>query len=83
MKRYDAKSIRERFSLMSQRTNEALGSFNDRSLGIGRYVEGTSPWQRHANGDELLLVADGEVDVELLGDDGSSSRITITEGGML
>jgi quercetin dioxygenase-like cupin family protein len=28
---------------------------------MGRYVAGSSPWERHNNGDELLLVTDGEV----------------------
>ena len=82
MKTYDVKAIREQFDRLSERANEALGPFNDSTLGIGRYIPGTSPWERHANGDELLLVTDGEIDVELLDDDGTSKQITISEGGL-
>ena len=82
MKAYDVKTIRERFDLLDERANESLGSYNDSSLGIGRYVPGTSPWERHSNGDELFLVTDGQIDVEVLGDDGTSSRFTIGEGGL-
>jgi len=82
MNSYDVKSIRARFSRLSERANETLGSFNDSSLGIGRYIKGSSPWERHTNGDELLFVTDGEIDVEILDDDGISSQITIGEGGL-
>ena len=82
MKVYDVKTIRERFDLLSERANEALGAYDDNLLGIGRYVPGTSPWERHSNGDELLLVTDGQIDVEVLDDDGTSSHFTIEEGGL-
>ena len=82
MKTHDVKSIRERFNELLERANESLGSYNDSTLGIGRYVPGTSPWERHTNGDELLIVTDGSVDIEVLDDDGSSSRTTIEEGAL-
>lgn len=49
------------------RANRRLGHHNDNSVGLGRY-SGQSPWERHTNGDELLYVVDGEVDVEALTD---------------
>ena len=82
MKTHDVRSIRQRFNELSERANESLGSYNDSALGIGRYVPGTSPWERHTNGDELLLVTDGKIDIEVLDDDGSASRMTIEEGAL-
>ena len=55
MMKYDVTSIREVFAVLSQRANESLGSFNESSIGIGRYVAGSSPWEKHKNGDELPL----------------------------
>jgi mannose-6-phosphate isomerase-like protein (cupin superfamily) len=80
MEVYDVRSMRERFSTLSQRTNESLGSYDSRTLGIGRYVPGASPWERHNNGDELLYVTDGHVSVEVLEDDGSSRSFDIGDG---
>ena len=62
MKRYDTASIRDAFDVLSERANESLGMFDEGSIGMGRYVAGSSPWERHNNGDELLLVTDGEAD---------------------
>ncbi|MDD9968218.1 MAG: cupin domain-containing protein [Myxococcales bacterium] len=82
MKVYDVSTIRKRFDALSERTNEALGMYDDSTVGIGRYVPGTSPWERHSNGDELLLVTDGEVEIEVLDDDGASQRFTVVDGGL-
>ena len=82
MKVYDVKAIRQRFDELSERANELLGSYDDSTLGIGRYVPGTSPWERHTNGDELLLVTDGEVHIEVLEEGGDSNRITLAEGAL-
>jgi quercetin dioxygenase-like cupin family protein len=46
-----------------------IGRLEDRFLGVMRF-SGTTPWERHPDGDELLHVLDGEVDVTLLTDDG-------------
>lgn len=78
MKPYDIASVRERFRTLSTRANEQLGMFNSESIGIGRYVTGKSPWERHSNGDELLLVTDGEVQVEILDADGTSTIEALT-----
>lgn len=80
MKVYDVKAMRERFSTLSQRANESLGSYDSSMLGVGRYVPGTSPWERHTNGDELLYVTDGHVSIEILEDDGSSTTFEIGDG---
>jgi mannose-6-phosphate isomerase-like protein (cupin superfamily) len=77
---YDVKSMRERFSELDERANEPLGSYDDRTLGIGRFVSGSSPWERHLNGDELLYVTDGSVSIEVLEDDGSSTILEVGDG---
>ena len=82
MKPYDIASVRERFRTLSTRANEQLGMFNSESIGIGRYVAGKSPWERHSNGDELLLVTDGEVQVEILDADGTSTIEALTNDSL-
>ena len=77
MEVYDVKSIRERFSALTERANESLGSYDSSMLGIGRYVPGKSPWEKHTNGDELLFVTDGQVSIRILEDDGSSKSFEI------
>ena len=80
MEVYDVKSIRERFSALTERANESLGSYDSSTLGIGRYVPGTSPWEKHTNGDELLFTTDGQVSIRILEDDGSSKSFEIGDG---
>jgi quercetin dioxygenase-like cupin family protein len=46
-----------------------LGPFNQCSLGVVRF-SGRTPWERHPDGDELLHVLEGEIDVTVLGDGG-------------
>lgn len=46
-----------------------IGRLEERFLGVMRF-SGTTPWERHPDGDELLHVLDGEVDVRVLTDDG-------------
>jgi mannose-6-phosphate isomerase-like protein (cupin superfamily) len=46
-----------------------FGSFNQCTLSLMRY-SGQPPWERHPNGDELLHVLEGEMDVTVLGDKG-------------
>jgi mannose-6-phosphate isomerase-like protein (cupin superfamily) len=79
MRVYDVGRIRAKFRDLEGRANEALGTLNAASLGIGRYIPGSSPWERHHDGDELLYVVDGEVDVEVLEGHGSF-KATLTEG---
>jgi len=82
MKKYDVVRIREAFATLTQRANESLGSLNESSIGIGRYIPGSSPWERHNNGDELLFVTDGEVQIEVLGAPGGTTRERLKEGSL-
>ena len=77
----DITAIRSRFRDLDARANESLGSFDDANIGIGRYIPGASPWERHNNGDELLLILDGSVRIEVLDGD-SSARTTLPEGAL-
>jgi PhnB protein len=43
------------------------------TLGVMSYT-GQTPWERHPDGDELLLALDGELDVTVLTDDGPVTR---------
>jgi mannose-6-phosphate isomerase-like protein (cupin superfamily) len=80
MNAHDVAGIRERFAVLTTRANESLGSFDESSVGIGRYVAGSSPWERHDNGDELLFVTDGEVRIEVLDPAGGASAELLPEG---
>lgn len=80
MRVYDVKAMREHFSTLSRRANESLGSYDSSTLGIGRYVPGASPWEKHTNGDELLYVTDGHVSIEVLEHDGASASFEIGDG---
>jgi mannose-6-phosphate isomerase-like protein (cupin superfamily) len=82
MKSQDVRRLRDQLNQLSKRANEQLGLFDTASIGIGRYVPGSSPWERHANGDELLLITDGEVQVEVLEVDGGSFVELLTEGSL-
>lgn len=62
------------------RANLDFGSLDDCALGLGRYV-GLSPWERHRNGDELLYVVDGEVEMTLL-TAGGDERVTLGAGSL-
>jgi mannose-6-phosphate isomerase-like protein (cupin superfamily) len=79
MTAFDINAARKRLAALTGRGNEQLGSFDAAALGIGRYVPGSSPWERHNNGDELLLVVDGEVDLEVLDGDRADTT-TLREG---
>ncbi len=78
----DINAIRDAFSALSERSNKSLGHFDERAVGIGRYVPGSSPWEKHNNGDELLYVTDGEVQLEILSDSGESSIEPLTTGSL-
>ena len=81
MEARDIAAIRDRFRGLDSRANESLASFDNASIGIGRYVPGASPWERHNNGDELLVVLDGAVQIEVLVGD-SSVRTTLSEDSL-
>ena len=50
-------------------TARDFGMFDEHPLG-GRRWRGLSPWERHPDGDELLMPLDGDVDLTLLTDEG-------------
>ena len=49
-------------------TTQDFGMFDEHHL-AGRRWRGLSPWERHPDGDELLMPLDGEVDLTLLTDE--------------
>jgi quercetin dioxygenase-like cupin family protein len=57
-----------------------LASFNQCMVGLVRY-SGQPPWERHPDGDELLHVLEGEVDLTIL-TDGGSVRQTVSAGSV-
>lgn len=82
MKTYDVGRLRDQLGKLTKRANEHLGSFDADTVGIGRYVPGSSPWERHNNGDELLLVTDGEVQIEILDTVGAARVEHLSEGNL-
>ena len=50
------------------------------TIGLMRY-SGLTPWERHPDGDELLHVLEGEVDVTVLTDDGPA-HVTVGAGSV-
>jgi len=82
MKVQDVSKARSQLNTRATRANEGLGTFDADNIGIGRYIPGSSPWERHRNGDELLFITDGEVRIEILEDDGRSRVELLREGSL-
>ena len=82
MKVEDVAAIRRTFSELTERSNKSLGTFDKGAVGIGRYIPGSSPWEKHNNGDELLYVTDGEVTITVLTASGESSSMLLPEGSL-
>lgn len=78
----DVAEIRDGFASLTERANESLGSFDESAIGIGRYIPGASPWERHNNGDELLYVTDGAVQIEVLDGPGESCIEQLRQGSL-
>ena len=57
-----------------------LGMLNQCTLAVGRFT-GLTPWERHPNGDELLHVLEGEVDITVLTEAGPV-RTTVRAGSI-
>ena len=57
-----------------------LASFNAGAIYVGRF-SGQSPWERHADADELLHVLEGAVEITLLTPDGST-QTSVTAGSI-
>jgi len=58
-----------------------LAAFNNGEVGVFWSASGTSPWERHPEDEELLHVIEGQVEVEVLTDDGSV--VTLVEEGSI
>ena len=59
-----------------------LGTFDAGDITIGHF-EGTSPWERHTDGDELFYVLEGEVEVTLLHEDDEGRDDCIVPAGSI
>ncbi len=90
MEAHDVRAAVDRLSPLSitEATTEAdakaafarLDSFDHGGIFVGRF-SGTSPWERHPQGDELVHVLDGEVDLTVL-TDGEPVRVTLRAGSV-
>ncbi len=49
-------------------------NFNGGSVWVGRFT-GMSPWERHPDGEELLHVLEGEVDVTVITKEGPTTTV--------
>ena len=59
-----------------------LATFDDGHAGVfWSEVGGPSPWEMHPDCDELLQVLEGEIEVEVLPEDGSASVVTRVAAG--
>ena len=59
-----------------------LGSFDTGDLTIG-YFRGTSPWERHIDGDEFFYVVEGEIEFTLLdGEDEGRDEVAVSAGSI-
>ena len=57
-----------------------LSAFRDGAIYAGRF-EGTSPWERHPNGDEIVQILEGSVTLTIMTDDGP--QVLEMSAGML
>lgn len=57
-----------------------LASFDEGGVTVGRFA-GRTPWERHVDSDEFLLVLDGEVQITLLTDD-DAVDVTVAAGSI-
>jgi mannose-6-phosphate isomerase-like protein (cupin superfamily) len=57
-----------------------LASFNAGAIYVGRFA-GETPWERHAEADELLYVLEGAVDITVLTDP-SPTQVRISAGSV-
>ena len=58
-----------------------LGSFDGGDITLSRW-SGTSPWERHVDGDELFYVLDGEVEFTLLTGESASEKVAVAKGSV-
>jgi quercetin dioxygenase-like cupin family protein len=65
-----AHDIRASLAGLGELEFRSLAPFNRGVLGVFWSSGGTSPWERHPDDEELLQPIEGEVDIEVLTDDG-------------
>jgi mannose-6-phosphate isomerase-like protein (cupin superfamily) len=61
--------LREAAKNLPAMTSRWLGTLDRGSIGLFRF-SGAAPWERHPDGDELILVLEGGGDITVLTDDG-------------
>ena len=66
----EAHDIRATVEGLPEMEFHQIAPFNRGNVGVFRCSAGTSPWERHPEDEELLQVIDGEVDIEVLTDEG-------------
>ena len=59
-----------------------IAEFNDCTIGIFRSGPGVSPWEYHADHDELLYVLDGAVTITVLTDD-DATDVLVDKGHLV
>ena len=68
--RIEARDLREEVSLLSGGfENRLLGSLDRASIMVTKFA-GLAPWERHPDGDELIVVLEGGGDITVLTDAG-------------
>jgi mannose-6-phosphate isomerase-like protein (cupin superfamily) len=90
MKSYDTRAVAQDLATLTIKPGisgtdteppvKMLTSFNQCSIGIMRF-SGRTPWERHPDGDELLQVLEGGVEVTVLTEAGPL-RATIAMGSI-
>jgi uncharacterized cupin superfamily protein len=60
-----------------------FGAFSGGSAGVFRSNLGTSPWEIHPDGEELLHVLEGWVDLEIVPDSGAADVVAVKAGSVL
>lgn len=75
-------TIAEEFVDLEKMDFRSLGDFSGGSVGVFRSGPGTSPWECHRDGEELLQVVDGSVCIELLTDT-ECVKVDLTAGQVL
>jgi quercetin dioxygenase-like cupin family protein len=69
--RFVAHDLRDALRDLPEMTMRFLASLNACTVGVSRFSDAPSHWERHPAGDELLHILDGETDVVTLTDAGS------------
>jgi mannose-6-phosphate isomerase-like protein (cupin superfamily) len=63
------RDLREAARTLPERELRALGSFDRATVGLFRF-SGRAPWERHPDGDELMVVLEGGGEITVLAESG-------------